>query len=570
MARAPTTVATMAPISPARSAGAASSQARSLSRRATASASEDGHQRQEDEGERLQRGCARRGAGGARRRRRDRRRPPASSTERVRWALAPESRSTRASRASATNGAATTSSAARRRRAAIAAAAAAAPTGITIAAPTSAPKRPAAKTKAATRPIAEEGARPTTRRQAGREPGQPGPGAGDDQDRQRRLELVADPVEANPQAGIGAHQRERRQRRAGDHVGRAGEHRQRRGQRQRPVAVEQRQGQRRQRRRAQQHQQHFHRLPRLDRGADQQHQRHVDDRQADEPAPRCAPPLRAAGRRRAQAPRPRSAGSTRSPARAGPEITAIRAPSASTAAGSTSPSARIGCARHLRRNFQPEVIEDRRRDIGREHVAVEPGAVGGQVAVDSPCPRSRSPAAHPNRSAGDGDRPDPRDAVPPAAPASAVEKRRRSESAEADRPFAHSRPATEGARAGPWKKTATPCAVRPPGSRPGSISAGADSARFAAASYRPITAAPAAAAASSRRASRRPGCPARRRGRSAAPAPLRARRRAAPATSRPGPDRTPKSPAAARRGWPVERVRIRWRTPGPSTRRALS
>ena len=62
--------------------------------------------------------------------------------------------------------AAMTSSAARRRRAAITAAATAAPTGKTIAAPTSAPKLPAAKIEAKRRPTRQEGDRAAARREA--------------------------------------------------------------------------------------------------------------------------------------------------------------------------------------------------------------------------------------------------------------------------------------------------------------------------------------------------------------------------------------------------------------------
>ena len=157
--------------------------------------------------------------------------PPASSTERVRWALAPETRSTSAS--SATRRERRGDHEQRRAPApapAIAAAATAAPTGRTIAAPTSAPKRPAAKTKARTSPTARKATAQPRAREPRREAGQRRPGAGDDQHAEQRLQLVADPVEAHAEPRVGAEQRERGERRAGDHVDRVGED----GQRRRP------------------------------------------------------------------------------------------------------------------------------------------------------------------------------------------------------------------------------------------------------------------------------------------------------------------------------------------------
>ena len=49
-----------------------------------------------------------------------------------------------------------------------------------------------------------------------REPGQRRAGAGDDEHREQRLELVADPVEADAEPGVRAEQGERGERRAGD------------------------------------------------------------------------------------------------------------------------------------------------------------------------------------------------------------------------------------------------------------------------------------------------------------------------------------------------------------------
>ena len=59
----------------------------------------------------------------------------------------------------------------------------------------------------------------------GAKPASAGAGPGDDEDREQRLELVADPVEAHAEPGIRPEQRERGERRAGDHVDRVGERR---------------------------------------------------------------------------------------------------------------------------------------------------------------------------------------------------------------------------------------------------------------------------------------------------------------------------------------------------------
>ena len=152
-------------------------------------------------------------------------RPPASSTERVRWALAPETRSTSASSASGGDrgrdheqqGAC--AGAARRSR----------------------PRRPRRRAagrsrrrrrrrsgrrrrrRRQSRPAARKRDRGAAAARPRREAGQRRPGAGDDEHREQRLELVADPVEAHAEARVRPEQRERGERRAGDHVDRVGE-----------------------------------------------------------------------------------------------------------------------------------------------------------------------------------------------------------------------------------------------------------------------------------------------------------------------------------------------------------
>ena len=106
--------------------------------------------------------------------------------------------------------------------------------------------------------------------------------------------------------------------------------------------------------------------------------------------------------RRTSERRARRAGSSRSPARAAAEITAIRRRAIRPPRRPPSPSAADRLARHLGGDVDAEALEDGRRDVGREHVAVESGA----VEVRSPsnrARRSRSPAARRRRWPLDGD-----------------------------------------------------------------------------------------------------------------------------------------------------------------------
>ena len=114
--------------------------------------------------------------------------------------------------------------------------------------------------------------------------------------------------------------------------------------------------------------------------------------------------------------------------------------------------------------------------------------------------------------------------------------------------------AAERTELAPAQKTATPCRVRAAASSPGTISAGADSAR----SITPLR------TSRSRRPQRRqlrvveriedPVALRRCRGRSAPPAPSQARRSSAPATSRPRQLVAPRSPAGARTSVDLGRV----------------
>ena len=172
----------------------------------------------------------------------------------------------------------------------MAAAATAAPTGNTIAAPTSAPKRPAAKTKARGRPIPRKAAAHRRGERRGAKPARPAPVPATISTAEQRLELVADPVEPHAEPRVRAQQRERGQRRAGDHVDRVGGDRQSGSHGERPVAPEQGQRQRRQRRRPEHRHQHFRPLPRFERRRGQQDQGQVDDREPgklDPDAPGC-------------------------------------------------------------------------------------------------------------------------------------------------------------------------------------------------------------------------------------------------------------------------------------------
>ena len=219
-------------------------------------------------------------------------RPPASSTERVRWALAPGDEVDQREQRDAPRPArrATSSSGAAAAAAPSAAAATAAPSGRTIAAPTSAPKRPAAKTKARDQAAGEErGDRARAGEAAGAKPVSPAPVPATTSTREQRLELVADPVEADAEAGVGAEQRQRGERRAGDDVDRVGE---RRSAPPRPPAP----GSRRSAAsvaaassgRAEDRQQLFDPLARLERRAEQQDQRQVDDREGARPGAAAA------------------------------------------------------------------------------------------------------------------------------------------------------------------------------------------------------------------------------------------------------------------------------------------
>ena len=95
---------------------------------------------------------------------------------------------------------------------------AAAPAGNVIAAPTSAPNRPGAKARTAATVATDDGDRDRPPRIGRGGRGDRGADAEQQHRPDRRLELVADPEEAHAEARVGAEQRERGQRRAGDDV----------------------------------------------------------------------------------------------------------------------------------------------------------------------------------------------------------------------------------------------------------------------------------------------------------------------------------------------------------------
>ena len=147
--------------------------------------------------------------------------PPASSTERVRWASPPETQvdsgraPQRRRRAPAISGDDRASvDAAERPRSAITAATAA-PTGSTIAAPTSAPKRPAAKTSAAPAPPRRRNGHDRRGAVAGARGGQcrarPRSGTSTASIASSSLPI---PKKRDPEPGVRPEQRERGQRRA--------------------------------------------------------------------------------------------------------------------------------------------------------------------------------------------------------------------------------------------------------------------------------------------------------------------------------------------------------------------
>ncbi len=214
LARVPTSVAARAPSSPARIAGTAASQGRA-GRGERRRYGERGDERKEDQqhgpheavGGELQPalGDLERSL-----------RPPASRTERVRWALAPESEVDQRQQRQDHEGQGEDEQRPAPAQAAIAAAA-------TRRRPGSRSRR-RRRRRSARRRRRRPPDRPTARkaaaqRRAGRlgpEPGEARAGAGDDEHGEQRLELVADPVEADAEPRVGPEQREGGQRGAGD------------------------------------------------------------------------------------------------------------------------------------------------------------------------------------------------------------------------------------------------------------------------------------------------------------------------------------------------------------------
>ena len=283
----------------------------------------------------------------------------------------------------------------------------------------------------------------------------------------------------------------------------------------------------------------FDPLARLDRGAEEEHQRQVDDAQPDHldgPAGSAAPERRGGdpegeepGQESEADHRPAPLRDHRHPVAEGFDRGRI-----DLALGADR------LPRHLVGDRDSEAVEDRRRDVGREDVAVEPGAVGGQVAVEA--------------GAGDSDRQLP------------VLRRRRPLDRDHEL-VAFPRPASRAA-AGSRLRTSQglPAPASVVASRPGTISAGADSARSdhrgRANGSADVIRRRAAGRSDGRRASRRPGSPGRCRDTSAPPGRSPAPRSSAPARTRPSPAAQEWSLGARKRrsrlwaviGWGSERL----------------
>ena len=284
----------------------------------------------------------------------------------------------------------------------------------------------------------------------------PAPVPADHQHRQQRLELVADPVEADAEPGVGPEQRERGQRRAGDHVDRVGEDGQRRGDGEGAVAAQEQERERRQQRREEEHEQPFGRLPRFERRAEEEDA--AAGRRSSAPATRTAGRARRPRLSRATSSRAASQTTTLSPIdRPAPRGDHLHPRPQRFDRRRSRPRPRRGSAvpTSARGIGDPEVLEDRRRHVGREDVAVHPGAVGGEVAVEA--------------APGDADR-DRLVATSPSGRAIAIRQlvRPGGEAAGRGRPGAISESCGDGV---PLPSSASR------GADPGTMSAGADSAR---------------------------------------------------------------------------------------------
>jgi len=145
------------------------------------------------------------------------------------------------------------------------------------------PESPGGEDEGEAQADGQEGRCGRPRRELRREGLQRGAGAGDDQHREQRLELVADAVEADAEARIGPEQRERGERGAGDHVDRVGEHDKGGRHRERPVAAGDGERDRRAGRGADQDEEPFGALAGLERRAGEEDERQVDDAEAGEP-----------------------------------------------------------------------------------------------------------------------------------------------------------------------------------------------------------------------------------------------------------------------------------------------
>ena len=285
--------------------------------------------------------------------------------------------------------------------AAIAAAATAAPSGRTIAAPTSAPKRPAAKTNASGKPGGEEGERRAPRATAAAR-SRPAP----PRCRRRRAPRAAPPARCRSRrsarrardsaraatARSAASRRSRRPRRRGPSGPRP--------QRAPDSRANAREGRRREQRRAEDRQQLFDPLARLERRAEQAAPAAGRRRRAPPIAhPQRAPPARERGDAAPSDHQPgEQAKPDHRPASLGDHRHAVA--QRFDRGRLDRPLCANRLARHLGGTATPKPFEDRRGDVGREHVAVEPGAVRGEIRRRSPARRFRSPVPRPRRGGG--------------------------------------------------------------------------------------------------------------------------------------------------------------------------
>ncbi len=230
---------------------------------------------------------------------------------------------------------------------------------------------------------AQEGEGRAPRRERREEAGEGSAAAGDHEDGQQRLELVADAVEAHPETGVRPQQRERGQPGARDHVDRVGDDGHGRCHGKGSVTAQHRERRLGQRGGSEQDEQPFGSLARFNRGAGEQDERQVDDAEAEDPHRRSrqAAPAREHDDQGRSDPGGDAESDHRPPAR-GHDLHPLHQRVDRRCIDRSLDANRL--PGHFRGDVGSEVVEDRRRDVGREDIAVRAGAVGGQVAVEAP------------------------------------------------------------------------------------------------------------------------------------------------------------------------------------------